>query len=97
MKTPFSRLTYSQEQSKSELFVLIVFRLDNKIIRVDWDVGIKEGREYGRGINGGQVREERNEERKKMQENSLALTQDMNGGGVKTEGGGQGGGGFGGY
>ena len=28
-------------------------RLDNKIIRVDWDVGIAEGREFGRGTNGG--------------------------------------------
>ena len=31
-------------------------RLDDRIIRTDWDAGFKEGRQYGRGRSGGQVR-----------------------------------------
>ena len=31
-------------------------RLDDRIVRTDWDVGFKEGRQYGRGKTGGQVR-----------------------------------------
>ena len=30
-------------------------KLDNRIIRTDWDIGFKEGRQYGRGKSGGQV------------------------------------------
>lgn len=30
-------------------------RLDDRIIRTDWDVGFREGRQYGRGKTGGQV------------------------------------------
>lgn len=30
-------------------------KLDNRIIRTDWDAGFKEGRQYGRGRGGGQV------------------------------------------
>lgn len=30
-------------------------RLDDRIIRTDWDVGFSEGRQYGRGRSGGQV------------------------------------------
>jgi len=33
-------------------------KLDDRIIRIDWDVGFKEGRQYGRGKSGGQVRDE---------------------------------------
>uniref|UniRef100_A0A8D2NQF9 Nuclear cap-binding protein subunit 2 n=1 Tax=Zosterops lateralis melanops TaxID=1220523 RepID=A0A8D2NQF9_ZOSLA len=33
-------------------------RLDDRIIRTDWDAGFKEGRQYGRGKTGGQVRDE---------------------------------------
>jgi len=33
-------------------------RLDDRIIRTDWDVGFKDGRQYGRGKTGGQVRDE---------------------------------------
>nr|KAF6382975.1 nuclear cap binding protein subunit 2 [Pipistrellus kuhlii] len=33
-------------------------RLDDRIIRTDWDAGFKEGRQYGRGRSGGQVRDE---------------------------------------
>ena len=31
---------------------------DGRIIRVDWDIGFLEGRQYGRGKSGGQVRDE---------------------------------------
>ena len=30
-------------------------RLDDRIIRTDWDAGFVEGRQYGRGRSGGQV------------------------------------------
>eukprot|EP00958_Prasinococcus_capsulatus_P025521 scaffold4372_cov397-Prasinococcus_capsulatus_cf.AAC.5 len=33
--------------------------LDDRLIRVDIDWGFKEGRQYGRGRSGGQVRDER--------------------------------------
>ena len=33
-------------------------RLDDRIIRTDWDAGFVEGRQYGRGKTGGQVRDE---------------------------------------
>ena len=33
-------------------------KLDDRIVRVDWDAGFVEGRQYGRGRSGGQVREE---------------------------------------
>jgi len=33
-------------------------RLDDRIIRTDWDAGFKEGRQFGRGRTGGQVRDE---------------------------------------
>lgn len=33
-------------------------RLDDRIIRCDWDAGFVEGRQYGRGKSGGQVRDE---------------------------------------
>ncbi len=33
-------------------------RLDDRTIRVDWDIGFKETRQYGRGKSGGQVRDE---------------------------------------
>uniref|UniRef100_A0AAX7V082 Nuclear cap-binding protein subunit 2 n=1 Tax=Astatotilapia calliptera TaxID=8154 RepID=A0AAX7V082_ASTCA len=33
-------------------------RLDDRIIRTDWDAGFKEGRQFGRGKSGGQVRDE---------------------------------------
>ncbi|KAH7725361.1 nuclear cap binding protein subunit 2 [Aphelenchoides avenae] len=33
-------------------------RLDDRIIRTDWDAGFVEGRQYGRGKHGGQVRDE---------------------------------------
>lgn len=34
--------------------------LDDRIIRTDWDSGFEEGRQYGLGKSGGQVREKTN-------------------------------------
>ena len=31
-------------------------RLDDRIVRTDWDAGFVEGRQYGRGKSGGQVK-----------------------------------------
>lgn len=31
-------------------------RLDDRVIRTDWDAGFREGRQYGRGKSGGQVK-----------------------------------------
>ena len=33
-------------------------RLDQRIIRCDWDIGYTEDRQFGRGKSGGQVRDE---------------------------------------
>ncbi|KAI1286922.1 Nuclear cap-binding protein subunit 2 [Halotydeus destructor] len=33
-------------------------RLDDRVIRTDWDTGFLDGRQYGRGKSGGQVRDE---------------------------------------
>jgi len=33
-------------------------RLDDRIVRSDWDAGFEEGRQFGRGRSGGQVRDE---------------------------------------
>lgn len=33
-------------------------KLDDRFIRVDWDYGFREGRQFGRGKSGGQVRDE---------------------------------------
>jgi nuclear cap-binding protein subunit 2 len=39
-------------------------KVDDHIIRVDWDPGFKEGRQFGRGKSGGQKRDSvRNEEK----------------------------------
>ncbi|KAH8861615.1 Nuclear cap-binding protein subunit 2 [Schistosoma japonicum] len=39
-------------------FVEYCTRDDDRIIRTDWDAGFEEGRQYGRGRSGGQVRDE---------------------------------------
>jgi nuclear cap-binding protein subunit 2 len=33
-------------------------KIDERVIRVDWDAGFEEGRQFGRGRSGGQVRDE---------------------------------------
>ena len=75
-------------------------RLDDRIVRTDYDAGFKEGRQYGRGRSGGQVRDEyrtdfdpgRGGFGKKVQESGIqAVRQDTR----PRRGRGGGGGGFG--
>jgi len=77
-------------------------RLDDRIVRTDYDAGFKEGRQYGRGRSGGQVRDEyrtdfdpgRGGFGKKVQESGIqAVRQDTRP--RRGRGGGAGGGGFG--
>ena len=60
-KTPcgFAFMEYYKRENalKSKLF-LDGAKLDERFIRVDLDAGFKEGRQYGRGKSGGQVRDE---------------------------------------
>lgn len=42
----------------SEIFKEIPFIISVILYRVDWDAGFIEGRQYGRGKSGGQVRDE---------------------------------------
>ncbi|KAJ8031016.1 Nuclear cap-binding protein subunit 2 [Holothuria leucospilota] len=49
---------YRREDAKHALMYISGTRLDDRIIRGDWDAGFVEGRQYGRGKSGGQVRDE---------------------------------------
>ncbi|PIK60634.1 putative nuclear cap-binding protein subunit 2-like [Apostichopus japonicus] len=49
---------YRREDAKHALMYISGTRLDDRIIRGDWDAGFVEGRQYGRGRSGGQVRDE---------------------------------------
>ncbi|KAK6194486.1 hypothetical protein SNE40_000112 [Patella caerulea] len=49
---------YSREDAENAIRYVNGTRLDDRIIRTDWDAGFKEGRQYGRGKSGGQVRDE---------------------------------------
>ena len=49
---------YSKEDAESGIRFINGTRLDDRIIRTDWDAGFVEGRQYGRGKSGGQVRDE---------------------------------------
>jgi len=60
-KTPcgFSFVEYYTHEDASDCVKYITgTRLDDRTIRCDWDVGFKDGRQYGRGKTGGQVRDE---------------------------------------
>lgn len=46
---------YSREDSENAMRYVNGTRLDDRIIRTDWDAGFKEGRQFGRGKSGGQV------------------------------------------
>lgn len=46
---------YSRVDAENALRFVNGSRLDDRIIRTDWDAGFKEGRQYGRGKSGGQV------------------------------------------
>uniref|UniRef100_A0A4W2H9D4 Nuclear cap-binding protein subunit 2 n=1 Tax=Bos indicus x Bos taurus TaxID=30522 RepID=A0A4W2H9D4_BOBOX len=47
---------YSRADAENAMRYINGTRLDDRIIRTDWDAGFKEGRQYGRGRSGGQVR-----------------------------------------
>ncbi|XP_048006581.1 nuclear cap-binding protein subunit 2 [Leguminivora glycinivorella] len=49
---------YAREDSENCMRYINGTRLDDRIIRCDWDAGFIEGRQYGRGKTGGQVRDE---------------------------------------
>jgi hypothetical protein len=46
---------YSRADAENAMRYINGTRLDDRIIRTDWDAGFKEGRQYGRGRSGGQV------------------------------------------
>ena len=48
----------NREDAARAVEVLNRTNLDGRLIRVDWDIGFSEGRQYGRGKSGGQVRDE---------------------------------------
>ncbi|XP_063699760.1 nuclear cap-binding protein subunit 2 [Culicoides brevitarsis] len=49
---------YVREDAEAAMRYINGTRLDDRIVRVDWDAGFVEGRQYGRGKSGGQVRDE---------------------------------------
>ncbi|XP_033614673.1 nuclear cap-binding protein subunit 2-like [Fukomys damarensis] len=51
--------------------------LDDRIIRTDWDMGFKEGRQYGRGRSGGQVHDEHQQEYGAGREDNGKLAQEQ--------------------
>ena len=46
---------YTREDSENAQRYINGTRLDDRIIRTDWDAGFVEGRQFGRGKSGGQV------------------------------------------
>ena len=49
---------YARADAEAGIRFINGTRLDDRIIRTDWDAGFIEGRQYGRGKSGGQVRDE---------------------------------------
>ncbi|XP_042908165.1 nuclear cap-binding protein subunit 2 isoform X2 [Parasteatoda tepidariorum] len=49
---------YEREDAEDAMRYVNGTKLDDRIIRTDWDAGFIEGRQYGRGRTGGQVRDE---------------------------------------
>lgn len=49
---------YTRADAENAMRFVNGTRLDDRIIRTDWDAGFKEGRQFGRGKSGGQVRDE---------------------------------------
>ena len=46
---------YVREDAKKAMCYINRTKLDDRIIRTDWDAGFIEGRQFGRGRTGGQV------------------------------------------
>lgn len=51
---------YCRNSAQKAVFYLNNSKIDCRTIRVDWDIGFEEGRQYGRGLTGGQKRDEFN-------------------------------------
>jgi len=49
---------YTRDSAENAMRWINGTRLDDRIVRSDWDCGFIEGRQYGRGKTGGQVRDE---------------------------------------
>jgi len=49
---------YEREDGQNAINYINGTKLDERAIRTDWDAGFEEGRQYGRGKSGGQVRDE---------------------------------------
>jgi len=49
---------YTREDAENAMRYINGTRMDDRIVRTDWDAGFIEGRQYGRGRAGGQVRDE---------------------------------------
>ncbi|XP_067046337.1 nuclear cap-binding protein subunit 2-like isoform X2 [Acropora muricata] len=49
---------FSRDDAQNAMWYINGTRLDDRIIRTDWDAGFVEGRQFGRGRSGGQVRDE---------------------------------------
>lgn len=49
---------YTRQDAENAMRYVNGTRLDDRVIRTDWDAGFVEGRQYGRGKSGGQVRDE---------------------------------------
>ena len=46
---------YFRQSAENAIRYISGTKLDDRIIRTDWDIGFVEGRQYGRGKSGGQV------------------------------------------
>lgn len=46
---------YVREDAENAMRFINGTRIDDRVIRTDWDAGFVEGRQYGRGKTGGQV------------------------------------------
>jgi nuclear cap-binding protein subunit 2 len=49
---------FTREDAQAAVNLLNKTLLDGNVIRVDFDIGFSEGRQFGRGYQGGQVRDE---------------------------------------
>ncbi|XP_075397222.1 nuclear cap-binding protein subunit 2-like isoform X1 [Tenrec ecaudatus] len=49
---------YSRSDGENAMRYINGTRLDDRMIPTDWDAGFREGRQYGRGRSGGQLRDE---------------------------------------
>jgi nuclear cap-binding protein subunit 2 len=51
---------YTRKDANMAVTLLNNTQFDGRVIRVDWDAGFTDGRQFGRGHSGAQVRDDRN-------------------------------------